>query len=123
MWIVTKYTIGFVYPQDYEAERAFKESNDMDAVTYLKTYERMREAEGLYPFESLFKAGTSAEEKVSLVEEWGKENPDKPIIDNSTTPEEELKILGDIVANMNKRLLLVEVAIENFDEALQDLEI
>lgn len=33
MWIVTKYTIGFVYPQDYEAERKFKESNNLDEWT------------------------------------------------------------------------------------------
>ena len=47
----------------------------MDAVKYLKTYERMKEAEGLLPWESPFDSRATEEEKVALVEEWDRENP------------------------------------------------
>lgn len=50
----------------------------MDAVTYIKTYERMREAEGLKTFERLFNEEATPEQRVELVEEWGKENPEEP---------------------------------------------
>ena len=49
MWIVTKYTIGFVYPQDYEAERKFKESNDMDGwICHTSTLASAYSKESIY---------------------------------------------------------------------------
>ena len=83
----------------------------MDAVTYLKTYERMKEAEGLFPFERLFKAGTSPEEKVSLVEEWGRENPEKP--------KSSLELLNDVVDDLNKKLFLLEVRVGDIEYELE----
>lgn len=49
MWIVTKYTIGFVYPQDYEAESKFKESNNMDEwVCHTSTLASSYSKESIY---------------------------------------------------------------------------
>lgn len=49
MWIVTKYTIGFSYPQDYEAERKFKESNNIDGwVCHASTLASSYTKESIY---------------------------------------------------------------------------
>ena len=64
MWIVTKYTIGFVYPQDYEAERTFKESNDMDGWTC-----HTSTLASAYSKESIYDIGSRADiQKVTEIE-------------------------------------------------------
>ena len=64
MWIVTKYTIGFVYPQDYEAERAFKEQNDMDDWTC-----HTSTLASAYSKESIYDIGSRADiQKVTEIE-------------------------------------------------------
>ena len=84
----------------------------MDAVTYLKTYERMREAEGLAPFEYLFDTDATAEMKVALVEEWGRENPEKSDEDSVT---------GLIIemAKLGVRVLAVEHEIQALKERVE----
>lgn len=70
----------------------------MDAVTYIKTYERMRKAEGLKTFERLFDWGATPEQRVELVEEWGRENPE-------TSDEEKLCALN---AKLVARVIVME---------------
>ena len=64
MWVVTKYTIGFVYPQDYEAERKFKEQNDMDGWTC-----HTSTLASAYSKESIYDIGSRADiQKVTEIE-------------------------------------------------------
>lgn len=84
----------------------------MDAVTYIKTYERMREAEGLKTFERLFNEEATPEQRVELVEEWGRENPEKSDEDSVT---------GLIIemAKLGVRVLAVEQKIEALEEMMK----
>lgn len=81
----------------------------MDAVTYLKTYERMREAEGLKTFERLFNEETTPEQRVELVEEWGRENPE-------TSDEEKLCALN---AKLVARVIVMEQKIKALEEMMK----
>lgn len=81
----------------------------MDAVNYLKTYERMREAEGLKTFERLFNEEATPEQRVELVEEWGRENPE-------TSDEEKLCAL---IAKLVVRVVDVEREINALKEVIE----
>lgn len=81
----------------------------MDAVTYLKTYERMREAEGLKPFERLFNEEATPEQRVELVEEWGRENPE-------TSDKEKLCALN---AKLVARVIVMEQKIKTLEEIVK----
>ena len=81
----------------------------MDAVTYLKTYERMREAEGLKTFERLFNEEATPEQRVELVEEWGRENPE-------TSDKEELCSLN---AKLVARVIVMEHKIKALEEMMK----
>lgn len=65
MWIVTKYTIGFSYPQDYEAERKFKESNNIDGwVCHASTLASSYTKESIYDLGSRVDAQAVVEENL-----------------------------------------------------------
>lgn len=84
----------------------------MDAVTYLKTYERMRKAEGLAPFEHLFDTDATAEMKVALVEQWGSENPAKSDEDSAN------KLIA-LIAKLGVRVLVMEHEIQALKEMME----
>ena len=80
----------------------------MDAVAYLKTYERMRETEGLEAFEPLFHENATAEQRVELVEEWGKENP----VIMKNVYEQEIEEARKKFADKETRDVLAEVCLQ-----------
>lgn len=92
----------------------------MDAVTYIKTYERMREAEGLKTFERLFNEEATPEQRVELVEEWGRENPE-------TSDEEELPPpcillpLCPVRRGVIKELVVRVIGVEQKIKALEEM--
>lgn len=81
----------------------------MDAVNYLKTYERMRDAEGIKTLERLFNEEATPEQRVELVEEWGRENPE-------TSDEEKLCTL---IAKLVVRVVDVEREINALKEVIE----
>lgn len=81
----------------------------MDAVNYLKTYERMREAEGLKTFERLFNEEATPEQRVELVEEWARENPE-------TSDKEKLCALN---AKLVARVIVMERKIKTLEEIVK----
>ena len=98
----------------------------MDAVTYLKTYERMREAEGLATFERLFNEEATPEQRVELVEEWGRENP--VVMKNVYEQEIEEarkrfadKETRDILAEMCLQIVELQIRMADVETELEDL--
>lgn len=81
----------------------------MDAVKYLKTYERMREAEGLKTFERLFNEEATPEQRVELAEEWARENPE-------TSDKEKLCALN---AKLVARVIVMERKIKTLEEIVK----
>ena len=93
----------------------------MDAVTYLKTYEKMRDAEGMLPFEHLFDVDSTPEERVAIVEEWGKENNKKKIED---VVEEISRIVDKhrtTITELYMEILQLHLRIDDVEEDIQDL--
>ena len=99
----------------------------MDAVSYLKAYERMREAEGLLPFEPLFSGNATPEEKVALVEEWDRENKMacKNVYDFKTDElkgETKGRSMLEIMAEVLMRMIELEIRVEDAEDAILELE-
>ena len=96
----------------------------MDAITYLKTYRRMREAEGLSLTEKLFNTDATPEEMVALVEEWGEENTipdDKELHDYQIYMKgviedihDDIERHRDIISILNLRLVQLQLQIDRF---------
>ena len=86
----------------------------MDAVKYLKTYERMKEAEGLLPWESPFDSKATEEEKVALIEEWDRENPAiaKNVYELKLGEELEMRADKNMRDLMNMRELIAELHLQ-----------
>ncbi len=90
----------------------------MDAVTYLKTYERMRETEGLAPFERLFNEETTPEQRVELIEEWGRENPEK----STRITEEEARAIRESLEDVTAQLFDLQSQMMDLEFEIIDIK-
>lgn len=92
----------------------------MDAVKYLKTYERMKEAEGLLPWESPFDSKATEEEKVALIEEWDRENPviAKNVYELKLGEELEMradKNMRELIAELHLQIIELQIRVEELE--------
>ena len=97
----------------------------MDAVKYLKTYERMKEAEGLLPWESPFDSKATAEEKVALVEEWDEENPaiSKNVYEIKLEKALDLradKNMRDLIAELHLQIIELQIRVEELEDIVEE---